>query len=356
MLKYYKYRIPFKKIFKTSIGDFAHREGIYLMYEENGIQAFGEVAPLPGFSIEKLSDVQIVLQQNKKYIEDALKSDTTRQVFQILSQIHNFPSLDFGLSTLVNDFKAKQKGVPLAEYLFEEYSREIECNGTIGLQDYELAIDNAKRIVGSGFKTLKVKVGDNFQNEKRILFAIRELFPELKIRIDANQNWNVQEAITNLNELSEIDIEYCEQPVSAQSNTDLKKVKEHTSIKIAADESIRNKEQAIELIQENCCDIMILKPALIGDFKSLFVTKEVADTHNIYTVITTSLDGIIGRITTAILVSGLNIDMYGHGLATGNLLNEVGVGSEKIEHGSYFLPQVNGIGSPIDLTYFEEML
>lgn len=356
MLKYYKYRIPFKKAFKTSLGDFAHREGIYLVYEENGVRAFGEVAPLPGFSIEKLSDVQIVLQQNKKYIEDALKSDTTRQVFQILSQIHNFPSLDFGLSTLVNDLKAKQKGVPLAEFLFDKYAGEIECNGTIGIQDYELAITNAKRIVSSGFKTLKVKVGNNFQNEKKILFTIRELFPELKIRIDANQGWNVQEAITNLNELSDIDIEYCEQPVSAQNNTDLKKVKEHTSIKIAADESIRNKEQAIELIQENCCDIMILKPALIGDFKSLFVTKEVADTHNIYTVITTSLDGIIGRITTAILVSGLNIDMYGHGLATGNLLNEVGVGSEKIETGSYYLPKVNGIGSPLDLTYFEEMI
>lgn len=355
MLKYFKYRIPFKKPFKTAIGHFSHREGIYLMYEADGVQAFGEVAPLPGFSDEKLNDVQVVLKQNRKYIEDALKNDNATQVFSILSQIHNFPSLDFGLSTLVHDLKAKQKEVPLAKYLFDEYAEEIQCNGTIGLQDYDTAIDSAKRIAQSGFKTIKVKVGDNFENEKTILSSIRKLFPKLKIRIDANQSWDVKKAITNLNQLSELNIEYCEQPVSALNNSDLREVKENTSIKIAADESIRNKEQAIKLIQENCCDVMILKPALIGDFKSLFVTKEVADTHNIYTVITTSLDGIIGRITTAILVSGLNINMYGHGLATGNLLNEVGVGSENIENGSYFLPKVNGIGSPIDLTYFEEL-
>lgn len=356
MLKYYKYRIPFKNLFKTANGEFLHREGIFLVYEEKGIQAFGEVSPLPGFSYEKLSDVTVVLQQNRKHIDSALFNSNTDQIFSILSNIHNFPSLDFGLSTLVNDLEAKRKGVTLSEHLFNEKKISVECNGTIGIQNYDEAIINAKKVVQAGFKTLKVKVGKDFKNEQKILNTIRDLFPELRIRIDVNQNWNVQEAINNLNELSVIDIEYCEQPVSSGNIEDLKFVKENSSIKIAADESIRNKDQAIELIQKNCCDLMILKPALIGDFKSLNVTKDIANTHDINIVITTSLDGIVGRITTAILASGLNVNMYGHGLATGNLLNEVGIESERIENGSYFLPLGNGIGAPVDLTYFEEMI
>lgn len=356
MLRYFKYKNVFRKPFKTALGEFRFREGIILVFEENEIQAFGEVAPLPGFSKETLPQVDVVLQQNKNILETAFAENDTNQIIPILESIHQFPSLSFGLDTLKHDLAAKRNGKNLSEFFFQEQSKTVLCNTTIGIQTIENAIESISTKLKEGFNTFKLKVGLNFLSEKEILAEIRNQFPKIKIRIDANQAWKHEEAIKNLNSISKLNIEYCEQPVYADDINSLKIVTQRSEINIAADEAVGNKNQTKRLIEEHCCNIVIIKPALMGLFENIVVTKELAETHNMEVVFTTTLDGIIGRTTSAVLASSLGSKKYAHGLATGSFFDENGVSKEHIKLGKYQIPQASGIGKPIDINFLEEII
>lgn len=356
MLRYFKYKTPFKQPFKTAIGEFSYREGIILVYEEGEIQAFGEVAPLSGFSSENLTQVETVLLQNKKFLSQGFKEGNAGQMIKVLDRIHEFPSLSFGLDTLLHDFKAKQENKPLSTLLFNRETTSIACNTTVGIKSEKETISTIRTKISEGFDTIKIKVGRDEDAEREMLKMIRKEFPFIKIRIDANQAWETDEAIRNLDSLSKLNIEYCEQPVAANDIQSLKKVTENTQIKIAADESLSNKKRALLLIEQNCCDLIILKPALIGLFENINVTKQLAETHNMEVVFTTLLDGIIGRTMTAVLASGLGSKKYAHGLATGSMFDEKKTVPELIKNGVYVIPNTSGIGNPININSLEEII
>ncbi len=355
MLRFFKYSFPFAKPFITSKGIFNNREGIILLFEKDQIQAFGEVAPLPGFSTESLEQIESVLTQNKEYLKEAFSAGDAKQIINVLDQIHQFPSLSFGLDTLWHDLMSKKVNQSLSEYLFDLKEGSVVCNSAVGIQSEKEIVSLIDRKKKEGFNTFKLKVGKDINTEKSVLEFIRKTYPNIKLRVDANQAWDKEIAAKYLNSLEYLDIEYCEQPVLASNIEDLMWVKNRTTIKIAADESLGNKSRAKALIEQNYCDLIILKPALLGLFDNISVTKELAETHNIEVVFTTSLDGIIGRITSAILASGLGTKKYAHGLATGSLLNEQGTDKELITNGSYQIPKTAGIGTPIDLTFLKEV-
>ena len=323
MLHCYKYRLPFKSPFGSAGHTFTHREGLILVYRDGDIEAYGEVAPLPGFSSESLEQVMEVLKINHAFLQRSLEAGEGQSASQLLDQIHQFPSLSFGMDTLIHDLKAKKQGISLGDLLFDMFPPTVSANATLPLgETTEETIAHAKQLTEKGFKTLKVKVGWDFNYEFKLLQEIRKQFPDITLRIDANQAWDKDVAIQNLNALTPLDMEYCEQPVSKKDPEDLVAVRNEVAIPIAADESVRNKEEAIKLSELKAADLFVVKPMLFGTFNNIFVTKQVSDTHNIEMVFTTALETAVGRTVIAVLAAGLGAEKRAHGLATGGLLQK----------------------------------
>lgn len=356
MLRFYTYKIPFQTPFSISGAVYEFREGVIVEFDHEGILAFGEIAPLPGFSDFSLDQVISVLQLNKEALENALIKSEFPQFFYVLSQIHNIPSLKFGLDTLYHDYLAKQKGISLAEYLFPELSTtKIPSNAVLSLKDVRLSLHSARKMIQDGFNTLKVKVGSNFEKEFQLLNALRSEHPSVKIRVDCNQSWKFDEAVSNLSQLEPLNIEYCEEPLISNEVHQLSLLKKQTSIKLAADETIRNKKDVQMLSVQNGFDVFILKPMMIGSFSEIYVTKQQANSHYIDMVFTTSLESKIGRIITAILAQGWGTKKYAHGLATGSLLSyDLNDGNE-MNSGSYVIPDKPGIGIDLNYKYLKEI-
>lgn len=351
MLKIFTYKIPFKKPFVTAKGSHKTRNGIILVFEHNGIEAYGEIAPLPGFSNYSIDQILPVLKINTKALENALIEDEFPQFFYVLSQIHSMPSLKFGLDTLYHDYQAKKAKKSLLSYLFKDsFQTKTAVNGTLGsTNNLEDSLNYASALYGKGYRTFKVKVGVNFKKEFDLLSSLRNNYPSVKIRIDANQSWSLKEAVSNLRSLEELDIEYCEEPLLISQIDKTKELKSTTKIKLAADESFRNKSDAIRLTGQNTVDVLVLKPMMFGSFSEINVTKELSDSHYNRLVFTTSLESIIGRTVTGILSMGWGAENYAHGLSTGSLFkNDVGSGFQ-IKNG-FFAPS-NEIGLGVNLNY-----
>jgi o-succinylbenzoate synthase len=349
MLNFYSYRLPFKTPFRSAGNSHSHREGIILVFKDGTTEAYGEVAPLPGFSTETLEQVTEVLKLNHKQLEEALEAGEVSALLQVIDQIHHFPSLSFGIDTLIHDLEAKKKGQSLGNYLFDNFPKSITANATLPLQETTKTIANAKSLIKEGFQTLKIKVGENFNAELNLIQDLRNQFPDIKIRIDANQAWTKPEAIQHLKALHSLNIEYCEQPVPKDQIEELTDVTNQADISIAADESIRNKEQAIKLSEQKAANLFILKPMLLGTFRNIFVTNGVSTTHNIESIYTTSLETAVGRTATAILAAGLGRQHRAQGIATGHLFQHDVSNSEWLNKPVIHFPQEPGLG--IELSF-----
>ncbi len=356
MFSVHAYKIPFSSPFQLAGKRFETRKGLILSFTDGEVTAFGEVAPLPGFSSESLEKILSVLLQNQRELENAFRNNESGQLLSVLHSIHKIPSLSFGLDTLQADYLAKKAGVTLAEHLFGTLYMAPKVNATLGMQDLEVALSTADNLYNKGFQTFKVKVGADHKREIELVQRLRARFQEINIRIDANQAWNPDEAIEKLTDFSKFNIEYCEQPVNQHDMEGMKKVTATQIIAIAADEAIRSLQDAKILIRENACNLLILKPSLFGRIGDLIVTKEWANTHSIHVVLTTAFDSIIGRTITAVLASGLGSVNHAHGLATGKFLNEPGTMPNEIVSGTYLLPMGAGISQSFDLSYFKKIV
>lgn len=355
MLQYFKYKLPFRTPFKTSSKEYSHREGILLIYKEGNIEAYGDIAPLPGFSSESLDDIRKVLTMNHRSLEKSIRGGEGADSLSLLNRIHSFPSLTFGLDMLLHDLAAKSEGKSLSDYLYGEKAPKLRCNFTLPLTDTETAVTTCREKEQEGFDTVKIKTGKDFKEELELISAIRDEFSDLKIRIDANGAWSKKEAIDHLQALENLDIEYCEQPVDSSKPDVMAAVREASPVPVAADESVNSKNDAIRLIGEQAADIMILKPMMFGLIREMSVTKQLAASHDIDIVFTTLLESAAGRDVTASLARGLGSSKYAHGLATGSLLEKDIVKNDKVENGSYVFTDEPGIGTQIDKDLLSEV-
>ncbi|MFY9719936.1 MAG: dipeptide epimerase [Candidatus Cybelea sp.] len=139
-----------------------------------------------------------------------------------------------GLDLALHDLIGKQLGKPVYALLGLDPSRAPQTSFTIGIAEPQLTLRKVDE--AAHFPILKVKLGAGSPaQEVETIGAIRARYGGA-IRIDANEGWSVDAAITILRELERYDIEYCEQPVAAGNPHWLRAIRERVSIPIVADE------------------------------------------------------------------------------------------------------------------------
>lgn len=231
------------------------------------------------------------------------------------------PALRHGIEQAILNLICKEKQTTLDKLLGIKLKNEIKVNAAIGLNSVEDTIKIADEFIRQGYKTLKVKCGrDDFNQEIECLRLLRENFGnEIKVRIDVNGGWNLNQAFHNLREIESVQLEYAEQPVS--SFNDMAALKSKSRIKIAADESVRSTADAEKIINANAADVLILKPMMIGGLLPTIEIIELAQKNKIDCVITSSFESAIGR-TSAVIAAAYTKCKMAHGLAINNFFEK----------------------------------
>ncbi len=197
----------------------------------------------------------------------------------------------------------------------------IEINATLPAVS-EAKIAGVLENFGS-FKTVKIKVsetGQNLEDDLARITAVKNLYPEARIRLDANGGYSMEQAIALLQKLDGIPIEYFEQPVSTvEELLELKKVMVSSGlgVKIAADESIRKASDPILVSESGAADIAVLKVQPLGGISR---SLEIASQMNMEPVVSSALETSLGISQGLFLASQLPALTYACGLGTVSLL------------------------------------
>jgi len=345
-LSAYRYRFPLARPFITGGLSYSEREGLIFVMEAEGIIAYGEAAPLPGFSVETFQDVLQEFQQKREQIIACLEETVNNGPPLDEAPLRTLsPALAFAIDTLRCDYRAQKEQVTLRELLFDKPMDAVPLNATLGLDSPESTLESAEQYWDKGFRTFKLKTGGNFDRERESIARIRAAYPASRIRIDANRSWTPEEARANLGRLESLDIEYCEEPLQNPDVDRLLELKESVAVSIALDESLHQNESPEVLLERNAGSVIILKPMVFGSLERLFETYRLAVAHDYTPVFTTSLESGIGRMMTANLASGLGSPRLAHGLATGSLFKmDVWHDRAYIDNGHFVLPDNPGLG------------
>jgi O-succinylbenzoate synthase len=188
-----------------------------------------------------------------------------------------------------------------------------------------VAPDSVERVLTNfgEFSTVKIKVaetGHTITDDIARIQKVRELYPDTKIRLDANGGFQITQAIDLVNQLKHlgIDIEYFEQPVASIAEmAELRLQLSRIGVKIAADESVRKVSDPLAVAQANAADILVLKAAPLGGIGRAL---DIAAEAELPVVISSALDSSVGLSMGAYLAAAIPDLEFDCGLATSALL------------------------------------
>ena len=192
------------------------------------------------------------------------------------------------------------------------FRTEVAVNGTIpALNDKE----ELERVVNSfpDVSTFKVKAGTNAQEDVARINTIRSLRPHAKIRIDANGLLSVEQAVSLLQLVG--DIEYIEQPCATIQ--ELRELKKRIDVKIVGDEVLRKAKDPFAIDLTGAVDYLMLKVQPLGGIKR---AHQLAQHHKLPVVVSSALESAVGINYGLILAASFEDMNFDCGLGTGSLL------------------------------------
>ena len=189
--------------------------------------------------------------------------------------ITDFLNQDEAVEILKSHQKTKLDRVSILEN--EGYPCYVTSAGWLGYSDKKLqrlcleAKDN-------GFEYVKLKVGKDLKDDmRRLEIARTTLGPDIKIMIDANQVWEVDQAIKWMKSLAEFDPYFIEEPTSPDDIIGHKKIKDAIyPIKVATGEAVQNRVIFKQLISENAIDIVQVDACRMGGLNEVLAVQLMA--------------------------------------------------------------------------------
>lgn len=198
-----------------------------------GDLGYGEASPSTYYGEDVTSVIQTVTQAAPKITMDPL------YVSDIMSHLtQQFPgnaAARAALDMALHDILTKHLGLPLHAYLGIAPAQHAQTSFTIGIAP----IDEMLEKVASArhHPILKIKLGKDPDHDIAVMREIRKRTDQT-IRVDANGGWTLDNALTCIKALADLNIEYVEQPLEKGSFADLAQLKKVSPLPIFLDEDV----------------------------------------------------------------------------------------------------------------------
>jgi L-fuconate dehydratase len=137
--------------------------------------------------------------------------------------------------------------------------------GWLGYSDEKLE-RLAREAVADGFTQIKLKVGADIEDDRRRLaLARRTVGPDIRIAVDANQRWDVDEAVEWMSQLAEFDIAWIEEPTSPDDVLGHAEIARRLApMPVATGEHVQNRVIFKQMLQAKSLEILQMDACRVG--------------------------------------------------------------------------------------------
>jgi L-fuconate dehydratase len=140
-----------------------------------------------------------------------------------------------------------------------------------------------REVLRQGWKYLKMKVGSNIDDDLRRAAIIREeIGYELKLMMDANQKWNVDQAIANMKKLKKFQPWWIEEPTSPDDILGHKKIAGAVRpVKVATGEQCPNRVMFKQFITSGAIDVCQIDSCRMAGVNEVLAVLLLAAKYNV---------------------------------------------------------------------------
>lgn len=194
--------------------------------------------------IAEMAPERIVAAIDFRYLTDALTPD---EALAILRRAH------------------PQRDARIAALLECGYSAYTTSPGWLGYADDKLEA-LARQAVADGFRTIKLKVGENLDDDiRRLAIARAAVGEDVAIAVDANQRWDVAPAIEWIGALAPFRPAWVEEPTSPDDVLGHAAIRRAAApVPISTGEHTHNRVMFKQLLQAGAVDLLHIDAARVG--------------------------------------------------------------------------------------------
>ena len=297
----YEYELPLASPLKVKGENLKKRMGYIIEVSSANFVGYGEIAPLPGFSPDSLTEAKAQIKAIKPFLlSDPIPEGLEGLDGHFQDWLGNFslaPAVNFGIEMAVLNLLANVRSITLKELLSETNHTHIPINGLLTGSHADI-LQQTEHLLSNGFKALKLKVGrSSIEEDIQLVRTVSEkINGQALLHLDANQAWELEEAVHFGNEVGLVAVDYIEEPFK-----DLALIPEffhQTTIPVALDESLQKYEfkdiKGIEGV-----DVLVLKPSVLGGIEKTWKLLRDAKRLGLDTLISSIFESSVGLMTLA---------------------------------------------------------
>lgn len=248
-------RVPLRRPFVTAVRTaYAVDAMLVRAIADDGSEGWGEAATSWRVTGESAASVTAaVLGPLSEAVVGMPVDDPSASLARVQPAVVGNASARAAVECALYDLAARAHGLSLPRYLGgaeDPVRTDMTLSAVVDGGDIDDAVEAAREYVAAGIGTLKLKVGRG-GDDLRALVAIRDAVGEaVRLRIDANQAWSLEDAIAAISSFEEADLglELVEQPVHRDDVAGICRVARQVATPIMADESVWNARQLRELL------------------------------------------------------------------------------------------------------------
>ncbi len=271
--------------------------------------------------------------------------------FALDNDLKGNSSLKAGLNIALYDIIGKMAGMPLFR-LLGGYREKIATSVTIGLKPTDLMVEKARQIVSEGFKFIKIKCGVNVEKDVENILAIREAVgSEIKLRLDANEGYSVEDALKIVKNLEKnsVAIELLEQPTKAGYLYSLKDVANQCSVPIMADETALTLRDSVKLVKLEIADMINIKLMKIGGVTNAIKANALAELADVSVMAGCMNESMVAMSAGVHFACAFRNVQYADLDSALDFVNDVARGGARYEEGYVIPSEKPGLGVDVQL-------
>jgi len=348
-------KIPVRRAHRMAIGTTLAQENIILrLYTDDGLEGLGEAPHMVGVSLKGESPGTVMLMLRDRLLP-AVRGMNPFEIERIQQVMERTVPWNYRAKSAVNlalyDLVGKALGTPAHTLLGGRVRDTVPLSWSIPITDGDAGAREAAEKIAQGWGILKLKLGrPDPMEDVEMVRAIREAAgPQVRIRVDANQAYDVKTAIRVAQRIEKYDVEFFEQPVAWWDLDGLAEVSRATVLPIMADESATTLFGAVEVARRRAAQIFSIYVSSSGGLLNAKKMSDLGAIHGIAGYVGGALEGPIGVAAGLHFAGSTPSVTYGCELY-GQFLLEEDVAAEPLHFrdGGLVVPTGPGLGVALD--------
>ena len=198
----------------------------------------------------------------ERYLGPAIVSADPLNIVDIHARmdmaIKGYPYAKAAIDMAAYDLAGRSLGVPVHILLGGRVRERIPVTHSIGLLPIDEAVEECRRVVAEGIRTIKIKVGVDAGRDVEIVHKVREAVgPAPDICVDANNGYATpHDAIRTIKAMEPCRLKYAEQPCEGIER--MAEVSHAIDTPVMADESAWTARDVVEIAQRRAAEIVSL--------------------------------------------------------------------------------------------------